>query len=106
VHWRPRVSWCSTAILWGQAGQHAFGLDRALPILERVNAETGESVNLVVREGGESVVIMRVQSTLPLRFEQRPGARFPLYTTASGKAILAFSPDAEAYVKSLPRKLR
>lgn len=95
----------STAILVGQAAQHGFGLDRTLPILERVNAETGESVNLVVREGGESVVIMRVQSTLPLRFEQRPGARFPLYTTASGKAILAFSPDAEVYVRSLPRKL-
>jgi IclR family acetate operon transcriptional repressor len=96
----------STAILLGQAAQHGFGLDRTLPILERVNSETGESVNLVVREGDESVVIMRVQSTLPLRFEQRPGARFPLYTTASGKAILAFSPDADGYVKSLPRKLK
>ena len=95
----------STAILLGQAAQHGFGLDRTLPILERVNSETGESVNLVVREGGESVVIMRVQSTLPLRFEQRPGARFPLYTTASGKAILAFSTDADSYVKALPPRL-
>ena len=95
----------SGAVLLGQAAQRAFGLDRALPILEQVNAETQESVNLVVREGGESVVMLRVQCTLPLRFEQRTGARFPLYTTASGKAILAFSPDAQRYVESLPPRL-
>jgi IclR family acetate operon transcriptional repressor len=93
------------AVLLGQAAQRAFGLDRALPVLEQVNAETEESVNLVVREGGESVVMLRVQCTLPLRFEQMTGARFPLYTTASGKAILAFSSDAAAYVESLPPRL-
>jgi IclR family transcriptional regulator, acetate operon repressor len=95
----------SGTVLLGQAAQRVFGLDRALPVLEEINAETKESVNLVVREGGESVVMLRVQSTLPLRFEQHPGARFPLYTTASGKAILAFSADAEEYVASLPRRL-
>lgn len=95
----------SGAVLLGQAAQRVFGLDRALPVLEEVNAETRESVNLAVREGGESVVMMRVQSTMPLRFEQHPGARFPLYTTASGKAILAFAADADDYVASLPRRL-
>jgi IclR family acetate operon transcriptional repressor len=92
-------------ILLGQAAQRGFGLDKALPVLEQINAETQESVNLVVREGDESVVMLRVQSTLPLRFEQHPGARFPLYTTASGKAILAYSPDAEDYLAALPRQL-
>lgn len=95
----------SGAILLGQAAQRGFGLDKALPLLEQLNADTCESVNLVVRDGGESVVMLRVQSTLPLRFEQHPGARFPLYSTASGKAILAFSPDADSYVKSLPPRL-
>lgn len=92
-------------ILLGQAAQRGFGLDKALPVLEQINAETQESVNLAVREGEESVVMLRVQSTLPLRFEQHPGARFPLYTTASGKAILAFSSDADAYVSGLPPRL-
>lgn len=96
----------SGAILLGQAAQRVFGLDRALPVLEQINADTGESVNLVVREGNESVVMLRVQSTLPLRFEQHPGARFPLYTTASGKAILAFSDDRDTYVHALPKRLR
>lgn len=95
----------STAVLVGQAAQRAFGLDKALPVLEDVSAHTRESVNLTVREGAESVVMLRVQSTLPLRFEQRTGARFPLYTTASGKAILAFSDDAAHYVESLPPAL-
>ncbi|WP_028921797.1 IclR family transcriptional regulator [Pseudonocardia acaciae] len=92
-------------ILLGQAAQRGFGLDQALPVLEQINTETSESVNLVVREGGESVVMLRVQSTLPLRFEQHPGARFPLYTTASGKAILAHSPDADEYLAGLPERL-
>lgn len=92
-------------ILLGQAAQRGFGLDKALPVLEQLNAETEESVNLVVREGSESVVTLRVQSTLPLRFEQHPGARLPLYATASGKAILAYSPDAETYLGLLPERL-
>lgn len=96
----------SGAVLLGQAAQRVLGLDRALPVLELLNAETEESVNLVVREGRESVVMLRVQSTLPLRFEQHPGARFPLYTTASGKAIMAHSPDADEYVASLPLELK
>ncbi len=95
----------SGAILLGQAAQRGFGLDKALPVLEQLNAETRESVNLVVRDGPESVVMLRVQSTLPLRFEQHPGARFPLYSTASGKAILAYSDDAETYLRELPTKL-
>jgi IclR family acetate operon transcriptional repressor len=92
-------------VLIGLAAQRGFGLDKALPVLERINAETEESVNLTIREKRESVVLLRVQSTLPLRFEQSTGARFPLYTTAAGKAILAHSPDAAAYLDSLPDEL-
>jgi IclR family transcriptional regulator, acetate operon repressor len=93
------------AVLLGQAAQRGFGIDKALPILEDLNTETQESINLSIRQGAESVVMMRVQCTLPLRFEQHTGARFPLYSTASGKAILAFSPDADRYLESLPSRL-
>lgn len=95
----------SGAVLLGQAAQRGFGMDKMLPILKRLNQETEESVNLSIRESQESVVVLRVQSTLPLRFEQHPGARFPLYTTASGKAILAFSPNASDYLGTLPNRL-
>lgn len=93
-----------TAVL-GRAAERALGLDKALPTLQSVAAETSESVNLAVRDGHESVVLMRVESTLPLRFTQSVGARFPLYSTASGKAMLAFSPDADEYLMSLPDQL-
>jgi IclR family transcriptional regulator, acetate operon repressor len=93
-----------TAVL-GQAAQRTLGLDKARPTLEKLGGETRESVNLSIREDRESVVLLRVQSTLPLRFEQEVGARFPLYSTASGKAILAFSPDVDAYVAALPDRL-
>lgn len=95
----------STAILLGQAAQRALGADRAMPLLKQLNAETQESVNLVVRDGDESVVVLRVPSALPLRFEQHPGARFPLYSTASGKALMSVAEDAETYVASLPPRL-
>ncbi|MDA3625678.1 IclR family transcriptional regulator [Saccharopolyspora oryzae] len=95
----------SRAVLLGQAAQQALGLDKALPVLEEINAATEESVNLAVREAGESVVFIRVQCTLPLRFEQHVGARFPLYSTASGKAMLAHAADAEDFVASLPAEL-
>jgi IclR family acetate operon transcriptional repressor len=95
----------STAILLGQAAQRALGADRAMPLLKQLNAETNESVNLVVRDGDESVVVLRVPSTHPLRFEQHPGARFPLYSTASGKALMSVAEDAEAYIAGLPPQL-
>jgi IclR family acetate operon transcriptional repressor len=95
----------TTALLLGQAAQRALGVDRARPLLERLASETNESVNLVVRHGDESLIIMRVQSTLPLRFEQRPGDRYPLYATASGKAILAFSENLDDYISRLPDRL-
>lgn len=96
----------SGAVLLGQAAQRGFGLDKMMPILKRLNKETEESVNLSIRDDHESVVMMRVQSTLPLRFEQHTGARFPLYSTASGKAILAFSPNAAEYFGTLPAQLK
>lgn len=92
-------------VLLGQAAQRGFGVDKMIPILEGVNAATGESVNLAIRQGDESVVLTRVQSQLPLRFEQRAGARFPLYATASGKSIMAFSPDRHEYTAALPDDL-
>lgn len=93
-----------TAVL-GQAAQRVLGLDKARPAMEKLGAATQESINLSIREGDESVVLLRVQSTLALRYEQKVGARFPLYSTASGKAILAFSEDVDSYAAGLPERL-
>lgn len=93
------------AVVLGAAARRTLGLDQVRPFLDELGATTGESVNLATRDGAESVVMLRVQSQLPLRFEQRVGARFPLYSTASGKAMLAFDPDRDDYLASLPESL-
>lgn len=82
------------AVVLGQSARESFGLERALPILRRLGGETGESVNLGVRDGAEVVVVMRVQSVQPLRFDQPAGTRISLHCSSMGKSLLAFGdPD-------------
>ena len=69
----------------------------ARPIIEALARETGETVMLGVLsdQGGEILYVDVVDSDAPLRFTVRAGNRRPLYSVASGKAVLAFLP-AEA----------
>ncbi|WP_235022562.1 IclR family transcriptional regulator [Amycolatopsis alkalitolerans] len=89
------------SFLLGRAAGRTLGFDAAAPVLERLAEATGESVNLVVRDGDEGVVVVRVDSWQPLRFTQPVGARIPLYCTSSGKALLAFAGDAAAQIAGL-----
>ncbi|HEX7753495.1 MAG TPA: IclR family transcriptional regulator [Novosphingobium sp.] len=71
----------------------------ARPTIEALARETGETVMLGVLsdQGGEIVYVDVVDSDAPLRFTVRTGNRRPLYSVASGKAVLAFlSPEAQA----------
>lgn len=74
----------------------------ARPIMERLATETGETVMLseLSEDGRESVYLDVIESSSPLRFAMRPGNRRPLYSVASGKAMLAFQP-AQARVRYL-----
>ena len=89
------------AFLLGLAAGRNLGLPAVTPILERLRDETGESVNLVVRDGDEGLVVLRVESEQPLRFTQQAGTRIPLHCTSSGKVLLAFAPDPAAAVAGL-----
>jgi DNA-binding IclR family transcriptional regulator len=75
----------------------------ARPVLEGLARETGETIMLgVLAEGGDEIVYVDViDSTAPVRFTVPIGDRRPLYSAASGKAVLAFLPKAkrEAYVE-------
>lgn len=66
------------------------------PVLEWLAAETGETILLGVlsEEGDEISYVDVIESDKPLRFAVRIGNRRPLYCTAAGKAMLAFSPKA------------
>ncbi|PWV62443.1 IclR family transcriptional regulator [Plasticicumulans acidivorans] len=61
----------------------------ARPIMEWLRNETGETVNLIVREGDEVVYVERVTPNRMMRVEQVIGARAPLHVTAVGKLFLA-----------------
>jgi IclR family acetate operon transcriptional repressor len=89
------------AFLLGRAAGETLGFDASMPMLEHLAEITGESVNLVVRDGDQGLVVLRVESQQPLRFTQPVGARIPLYCTSTGKALLAFAGDVQAEIVRL-----
>jgi DNA-binding IclR family transcriptional regulator len=60
----------------------------ALPLMEKLRDELGETVNLTVREGDELVYIERSLAQRMIRVEQIIGSRAPLHVTAIGKLML------------------
>jgi IclR family acetate operon transcriptional repressor len=52
---------------------------------------TGETINLAVPSGTEVVYVAKIESKHNLAMLSHIGARLPMYCTALGKAILAFS---------------
>jgi DNA-binding IclR family transcriptional regulator len=78
----------------GRASQLADFPGCARPVLEGLAAQTGETVMLSVLSdtGIETVYVEVIESEKPLRFTLRVGNRRPLFCTASGKVLLAFSP--------------
>lgn len=64
------------------------------PVAEALAVEVGETVNVVVRDGTDSVCVDQVIGTSSLTSVNWVGARTPLHATASGKALLAGLDDA------------
>jgi DNA-binding IclR family transcriptional regulator len=59
----------------------------ALPILERLRDETGESVQLFVREGNHRRCVVSLQSPHALRWIVPDGALFPLELGSAGRVL-------------------
>ncbi|HRD34386.1 MAG TPA: IclR family transcriptional regulator [Rhodocyclaceae bacterium] len=63
--------------------------ETAMPFMIGLHAESGESVNLGIRDGDEIVYVDRTSSgRSAVRVVHIVGARAPLHTTASGKLFL------------------
>jgi len=63
--------------------------DTAMPLMLKLHAATGESVNLGIRAGDEIVYVERTSSgRSSVRVVHIVGARAPLHTTATGKLFL------------------
>jgi DNA-binding IclR family transcriptional regulator len=65
----------------------------ALPFIEELVRETGETVHLGVFDGTQVVSIEKMESTRGLASHVTIGKGAPAYCTGVGKALLAFQPD-------------
>jgi DNA-binding IclR family transcriptional regulator len=73
----------------------------ALPVMQRLADETGESTSFYVREGAVRVCVFRVHATQHrILHYLRPGTQFPADTGAAGRVLTSWSApyreDAEA----------
>jgi len=79
---------------------------QAYAFLERLNAATGETVNLMELEGHDIVYVARFPSAHAVSVDLHVGSRLPAFCTAAGRAILAQMPEpqAMALLATAPRK--
>jgi DNA-binding IclR family transcriptional regulator len=76
----------------------------ARPVLEELTRLTGETTNLVVRDGEAAVNVEGVQSPRPIQHMGVLGRRLPLHATAAGKALLAWRGEGSGK-GAIPRPL-
>lgn len=66
----------------------------AVPALEKLMAETGETVHLAVLDpSGGIVYVSKVESPQSIRVQTRLGQLNPAWCTATGRCLLAFHPE-------------
>jgi len=80
----------------GARGNHRTMLEQAAaPVLRELWKATEETVNVGMLDGGQVLYTAVLESPHAFRLVSKIGMRRPLYSTALGKALLAFSPDEE-----------
>lgn len=68
---------------------------RCQPLLEQLVRESSLTGHLAVRRDGESMYVARVAGPGLLQISSYVGMRWPVHSSAVGKALLAFLPDEE-----------
>lgn len=67
---------------------------RAMPFLQQLADETGESAGIFIQSGWESICVLSATTDRYLHADLRVGKRIPLFCTATGKVFLeAMPPD-------------
>jgi DNA-binding IclR family transcriptional regulator len=77
---------------WGNRAAGVGLVERALPVLEALRDESGESTQLYVREGEQRVCVAAVERATGLRDTVPVGAIMPLARGSAGKVLLAWAP--------------
>ncbi|AHH93715.1 IclR family transcriptional regulator [Kutzneria albida] len=76
-------------VLAGNVLQPADSVERARPVLTRLQASTGCAVHFAMLLGEELVYVDKVESGKPYRMTSRIGGTLPLHSTAIGKSVLS-----------------
>lgn len=77
------------------------GLDigqKAAPFLRQLTAETGESANLAILDGGDIVYVAQSVADRVMKTFTRLGARIPAHCTGVGKVLLADLPAEQVRI--------
>lgn len=69
--------------------------EAAMPVMATLRHSTGETVQMAVLDGLESVYIDRLESPHTVRIFSRVGTRLPATATSTGKVLLAALPPDE-----------
>ena len=101
---RYRISMSLAAL--GELARRSTSLQQvARGVLEALTRTTGETSNLVVRDGDAAVNVEGVASSRPIRHVGVLGRRLPLHATAAGKALMAWlPPETVGRILSGPRE--
>jgi DNA-binding IclR family transcriptional regulator len=67
--------------------------DSALPIMQALTPKAQQSCHLAVLSGHEALIVLQIDSPLPMRYSVMLGAKFDFAETSSGVVIYAYSPQ-------------
>jgi DNA-binding IclR family transcriptional regulator len=70
-------------------------VEHARPILERLSSSTGQNTHLVIRDGREVVVVLKVSGSSSTLGSIKVGTRLPAHATILGRMCIAYLDDAE-----------
>jgi DNA-binding IclR family transcriptional regulator len=78
--------------------------DLARPALERLRDETGESVQLYVRQGDTRVCVLSLESPHGLRTIVALGATLPLDRGSAGRVLVGQDPGRRGWIESVEER--
>ena len=70
----------------------------ALPFLQKLSLESGETVDLAILDNDHVVYLQVVESSQRVKIAAAVGEQLPVFCTATGKAFLAYLPEDKVHV--------
>ena len=67
--------------------------DAALPIMQSLSPQAQQSCHLAVLSGHETLIVLQIDSPLPMRYSVMLGAKFDFAETSSGVVVYAHSSE-------------